>query len=328
MKVIIPLAGKGTRLRPHTFSKPKPLVKVAGKAVLGHILDTLKGLPVEEIVFITGAMQEQIEQYVSSNYKYKASYIKQEELLGDGYAIRMAKDIVDGDVLIVFVDTIFKADLGVIHNLKDDGIVWVKQTKTPERFGVVIVDDNENITKIVEKPTTFVSDLAVIGLYYFKDSKKMFSYLDKIIEQKKTSSGGEYRLADAIELMIEDGVKLKAYEVDVWADCGKPETLLSTNRYLLKHGHARIIDTENTVIIPPIHIGKGAKVENSIIGPYVSIAEDCVIKNSIIRNSIIDTGSTIENAALDSSLVGDNALVKDTFRKVNIGANSEIDLSE
>lgn len=328
MKVIIPLAGRGTRLRPHTHSKPKPLIKVAGKAVLGHILDTLKGLDVEEIIFITGDMQGQIQEFVSSNYKYRASYIKQEELLGDGYAINLAKDKIKGDVLIIFVDTVFKGDLSVIKKLKEDGIVWVKQTKTPERFGVVVLDKNKNIIKIVEKPKTFVSDLAVIGLYYFKDSAKMFSYLAKIIKNEKTSSGGEYRLADAIEIMIAGGIKLQAREVDVWADCGKPETLLSTNRYLLDHGHARTAPTKNSVIIPPVYIGEDVTVVNSIIGPHVSIAKKCVIINSIIRDSIIDQNSIIESSALDKSLIGDSALIKDTFRKVNVGDNSEIDLSE
>jgi glucose-1-phosphate thymidylyltransferase len=328
MKVIIPLAGRGTRLRPHTHSKPKPLIKVAGKAVLGHILDTLKGLAIEEIIFITGAMQEQIEDFVSSHYKYRTTYMQQEELLGDGYAINLAKNLVKGDVLIIFVDTIFKGDLSVINKLKEEGIVWVKQTKTPERFGVVVLDKDKNITKIVEKPKTFVSNLAVIGLYYFKDSTKMFSYLNKIIKKKKTSSGGEYRLADAIELMITDGIKLQAREVDVWADCGKPETLLSTNRYLLNHGHERTAPTKNSVIIPPVYIGEEVTVVNSIIGPHVSIAKKCVIINSIIKDSIIDQNSIIENSALNKSLIGDSALIKDTFRKVNVGDNSEIDLSE
>jgi len=168
MKVIIPLAGKGTRLRPHTFSKPKPLLRVAGKAVLGHIIDKLKPLDVEEIIFITGDMQEKIKEYVNSNYKYKARYIKQDELLGDGYAINLAKEYVKEDVLIVFVDTIFETDLSKIKNVKSDGVVWVQEVDDPRRFGVVVLK-NDHIEKIIEKSDEPISNLAIIGLYYIKN---------------------------------------------------------------------------------------------------------------------------------------------------------------
>jgi len=325
MKIIIPLAGKGTRLRPHTFSKPKPLIKVAGKAVLGHILDSFKGMDIEELVFITGDMDDQIKNYISSNYKYKASYIRQEELLGDGFAVNLAKDnIAKGDVLIVFVDTIFKADLSKIKSLKGDGICWVKKTDTPERFGVVVVKDGF-MTKIVEKPKEFVSDLAVIGLYYFKDSKKLFDNLDEVIKKNLTSAGGEYRIADALALMISKGLRFEAFDTDVWADCGNPETLLSTNRYLLENGCSNKPKGKNLVVIPPVCVDIGAEIENSIIGPFVSIGANAKIKNSIIKDSIIDDNSEIVNAALNRSLIGDSAVVKDTFRKFNVGDNSIID---
>jgi len=323
MKVIIPLAGKGTRLRPHTFSKPKPLLRVAGKAVLGHIIDKLKPLDVEEIIFITGDMQEKIEEYVSSNYKYKARYIKQDKLLGDGYAINLAKEYVKDDVLIIFVDTIFETDLSKIKKIKSDGVVWVKEVDDPRRFGVVVLK-NDHITKIVEKPDEPISNLALIGLYYIKNSSLMFHCLDEIIKCNLRSKG-EFRLADALGLMIKNGAKLNALEVDKWLDCGKPETLLSTNRYLLKNGFNKEIKTTNSVIISPVYIEDKVKIENSIIGPYASIASGCVIKNSIVKDSIVGENAIIENAALNKSLVGDSALIKDTFRKVNVGDNSEID---
>ena len=323
MKVIIPLAGKGTRLRPHTFSKPKPLLKVAGKAVLGHIIDKLKPLDVEEIIFITGDMQEKIEEYVSSNYKYKAKYIKQDELLGDGYAINLAKEYVKEDVLIVFVDTIFETDLSKIKSVKSDGVVWVKEVDDPRRFGVVVLK-NDHIEKIVEKPDEPISNLALIGLYYVKNSSLMFHCLDELIKCNLKSKG-EFRLADALGLMIKNGAKLNALEVNKWLDCGKPETLLSTNRYLLKNGSNKEIKTKNSVIISPVYIEDKVKIDNSIIGPYASIASGCVIKNSILKDSIVGDNAIIENAALDKSLVGDTALIKDTFRRVNVGDNSEID---
>jgi len=323
MKVIIPLAGKGTRLRPHTFSKPKPLLRVAGKAVLGHIIDKLKPLDVEEIIFITGDMQEKIEEYVSSNYKYKARYIKQDKLLGDGYAINLAKEYVKDDVLIIFVDTIFETDLSKIKKIKSDGVVWVKEVDDPRRFGVVVLK-NDHITKIVEKPDEPISNLALIGLYYIKNSSLMFHCLDEIIKCNLRSKG-EFRLADALGLMIKNGAKLNALEVDKWLDCGKPETLLSTNRYLLKNGFNKEIKTTNSVIISPVYIEDKVKIENSIIGPNASIASGCVIKNSIVKDSIVGENAIIENAALNKSLVGDSALIKDTFRKVNVGDNSEID---
>jgi len=323
MKVIIPLAGKGTRLRPHTFSKPKPLLKVAGKAVLGHIIDKLKPLDVDEIIFITGDMQEKIEEYVSSNYSYNARYIKQNKLLGDGYAINLAKEYVKDDVLIIFVDTIFETDLSKIKSVKSDGVVWVKEVDDPRRFGVVVLK-NDHIEKIVEKPDEPISNLALIGLYYVKNSSLMFHCLDEMIKCNLRSKG-EFRLADALGLMIKNGAKLNALEVDKWLDCGKPETLLSTNRYLLKNGFNKEIKTKNSVIIGPVYIEDKVKIENSIIGPYASVASGCVIKNSIIKDSIVGDNAIIENAALDKSLVGDTALIKDTFRRVNVGDNSEID---
>ncbi len=325
MKAIIPLAGVGTRLRPHTHTKPKPLIKVAGKAVLGHILDRLKAIEgsIEEVIFVTGEMGEQIEAYVSKNYNFKARYIEQDRLLGDGYAVNLAKEFIEEDVLIVFVDTIFETDLNVIKGNKADGIVWVKETDTPERFGIVQLE-NGFIKKIVEKPSEFISNLAVIGLYYFRDGKRMMAYLDKAIKNGVTSKG-EYRMADAISLMIQDGIKLESAEVKVWADCGKPETLLETNRYLLSNGRHKEIKGKNSVIIPPVYIEEDARIENSIIGPYVSVAAGCNINGSIIRDSIIDQGSVIENAVIEGSLVGNYAVVKGRFKKLNVGDSSQVD---
>jgi len=324
MKVVIPLAGKGTRLRPHTHSKPKPLMRLAGKTVLGPILDKLKTLPVEEVIFITGDMEDQIKEYVVRNFDFKTRYIKQDELKGDGHAVSLAEKYVDGDMLVIFVDTIFEADLNKIKDIDADGVIWVKATENPERFGVVLVENNK-ITRFVEKPKEYVSNLAAVGMYYFKDASLLFDHLKGTLNEGRTSHGGEHRIADALSRMLEHGVNLTPLEVDVWADCGKPETLLSTNRYLLENGHHRQIPVDNTVIIPPVHIEDGAHIKNSIIGPYVSIGKNCHIENSIIKDSIVDENATIKSAALVKSLVGDSASIHDIFRRLNIGDSSEID---
>jgi glucose-1-phosphate thymidylyltransferase len=323
MKVIIPLAGKGTRLRPLTHTRPKPLIPVAGKAVLGHILDRLSSLDISEVIFIVGDMWDQIKHYVDNNYLFNTRYIEQKELLGDGFAINLASEFIDEDVLIVFVDTIFETDLKIIENTKEEGIIWVKKVDDPERFGVVVLDDKGYISKIVEKPEKFVSDLAVIGLYYFKDYKKMLEALKHVIYGKITSKG-EYRLADTMQVMIEKGSKLKAVNVDEWLDCGKPETLFSTNRFLLDHGYSKSIKTVNSVIVPPVHIADNVKISNSIVGPYVSIAEGSEIKNAIITNCIISENSLVEDVVLSESIIGKDAVVKDFFKKLNVGDHSEV----
>ncbi|MBR9676069.1 NTP transferase domain-containing protein [Candidatus Woesearchaeota archaeon] len=325
IKVIIPLAGKGTRLRPHTYSKPKPLLHVAGKPVLGHILDSIKNLDVEEVIMITGDMEEQIREYVDNNYDYKTAYFKQTEMLGDGHAISMAKDEVrDTDVLIIFSDTLFVKNIKTdIDEIKDyDGIVWANKTDTPERFGILNTKE-ETITEIEEKPEKPKSDLAIIGLYYFKSSKQMFSYLEKAMNERRTSKG-EYRLADAMALMVEENHKLRAVPIGDWLDTGIPETMLSTNKYLLENGHNKTIKTNNSIIIEPVYIEDGCVINSSVIGPHVSIAKNSTVENSIIKNSIIGEESRIQNAQLTNSLIGDCAEVIEKEKSLNIASNTII----
>lgn len=301
------------------------MVHVAGKPVLGHILDKLDDLDVTEIVFVTGDMEDQIRSFIGSNYDYKCSYVKQDKLLGDGHALNMAKDLIDEDVLVIFVDTIFECDLkSDIDNLGDfEVIVWTNKTDDPRRFGIVNTD-GKTITELEEKPENPKSDLAVIGLYYFKDSKLLFDYLSKIIEEGKTSSGGEYRLADALEMMLSDDKKLKAETVDKWLDCGKPDTLLETNQYLLEHGKDKKNGSENTVIIDPVYIEDGTEIKNSVIGPFVSIAKNTKIKNCVIANSIIGVDSELESQNLEDSIIGDKTVLLHTPRKLNVGDNTQI----
>ncbi len=326
MKVIIPLAGFGTRLRPHTYSKPKPLVNVAGKPVLGHILDKLVDLAPEEVIFITGYLGEQIQAYVEANYDLPARYVEQKEMKGQAHAIRLAKDLVEGPVLIIFVDTIFETDLHDLDQVDADGILYVKRVDDPRRFGVAVLEDSR-VTRLIEKPTSFEHNLAVIGVYYLRDAAWLMSAIDELIE-RDIKTHGEYFLADALQIMIEQGAKLTARCLEVWEDCGKPETVLHTNRYLLEHGSQQLGTTVNSIVIPPVYIAKTATVEDSIIGPYVTIADEAVIRNSIVRDSIIDERSRIEDAMLSGSLIGRDARVAGSFERLNVGDSSQVDFAE
>jgi glucose-1-phosphate thymidylyltransferase len=325
MKVIIPLAGFGTRLRPHTFSKPKPLVNVAGKPVLGHILDKLVGLDIEEIVFITGYLGEQIEAYVEANYDFPARYVEQKELKGQAHALYLAREHVQGPTLIIFVDTIFETNLFELSKVTEDGVLYVKQVDDPRRFGVAVLE-NGYVSKLIEKPSTFEHNLAVIGVYYIRDSQWLMRAIEELIA-RDIKTQGEYFLADALQLMIDQGARLVARQLDVWEDCGKPETVLHTNRYLLDNGHGQTVETENSIIIPPVYIARTAKVTNSIVGPYVTIADEGVIIDSIVRDSIIDERAHIESAMLSGSLIGRDAKVSGTFDRLNVGDSSQVDFA-
>ncbi len=324
MKVVIPLAGFGTRLRPHTFTKPKPLVNVAGKPVLGHILDKLQGLDIDEIVFVVGYLGEQIKQYVEANYSFPARYVEQKELLGQAHAIHLAREYLSGPLIIIFVDTIFEADLSELESEEADGVIYVKEVEDPRRFGVVIVENGE-ITRLVEKPDTIENNLAVIGVYYVKDAAKLVQAIDELIA-RDIKTKGEYFLADALQVMIDNGARFRAAPVDVWEDCGKPETVLHTNRYLLERSGGQVNrDLENSIVIPPVYIADSARVVESIVGPYVTIDADSVVQRSILQDSIINKGANIEDSMLRQSLIGDHAVVRGSFERLNVGDSSQID---
>lgn len=342
MQVVIPLAGLGTRLRPHTHTKPKPLVTVAGKPVLGHIIDMLDGLRFEEIIFIVGYLGEQIEQYVTDTYDFPARYVEQKELKGQAHAIRLTRDFVKGPVLIVFGDGIIETDLMGLLDLDSDGVIYVKEVDDPRRFGVVTLKDGF-ITRFVEKPREPLSNLAVIGIYFIKDHQLLFECIEQLIEQN-IQTKGEFYLADALQLMVAQGAEFEVRTADVWEDCGTPESLLQTNRYLLRKTVTDGRNTDNSIIIPPVSIADTASVVNSIVGPYVcigenstivasvvgpyvSIANDNEISSSIVKDSIINQGSRIEEAMLSNSLIGENARVKGTFERLNVGDWSQVDSS-
>ncbi len=324
MKAVILLAGLGTRLRPHTYSRPKPLVNVAGKPVLAHILDGMSSLKFDEIIFIVGYLGEQIQDYVTQAYpNLKARYVVQEEMRGQAHAIALAKQYIDQDVLIIFGDTIWETDWKRLSEVKGDGLIFVKEVADPRRFGVVILEDGI-VKRFVEKPDRPISNLAVVGVYYLKDWKGLNCAVEDLME-RKIQTKGEYYLADALQLMIDRGDKLEAETIKMWEDCGTREALLETNRYLLGRNGSHAPPTNESQVIQPVYIADDAQITRSIVGPYVSISSGAVVEDSILRNCIISEDARIENAALESSLVGKDAHVRGTFERLNVGDSSEID---
>jgi glucose-1-phosphate thymidylyltransferase len=327
MKVIIPLAGFGTRLRPLTYTRPKPLLNVAGKAVLGHVLDTLQGLEVDEVVIIVGYLGDQIREYVKAHYDYPTRFVEQKELLGQAHALWLAREGIEGPVLIIFVDTLYEADLSELASTTADGIIYAKEVEDPRRFGVVrVVGADHRIMQLIEKPAGFEDRLAVIGLYYVKDGAWLMRAVDELLQRQQMTKG-EYYLADALQLMIDGGAYLMAREVSVWEDCGKPETVLSTNRYLLSHGHSNCSEgPAGSVIVPPVNLGTGVVLDQAIVGPYATVADGAVIRRSAISDSIVGKGALVENTILSNSLIGDDAVVRGRPRKLNVGDSSQIDI--
>jgi glucose-1-phosphate thymidylyltransferase len=325
MKVIIPLAGFGKRMRPQTWSKPKPLLNVAGKPVLGHVLDKFKPLDIQDVIFIVGWLGEQIEEYVQANYDFRAHYVVQHELKGQAHAMYLAKEYLSGPCIIIFVDTLFEADLSQLEHSDADGVMFVQEVEDPRRFGVVVEQDGR-IVRLIEKPDGFENRKAVIGLYYIKDGAALANALEYVLTHD-VQVKGEFYLASALQIMIDNGARFISQEVSVWEDCGELETLLHTNRYLLEHGHAQEVPVHNAVLIPPVNIAPTAWIENSIVGPYATVCDDVRMSGSIVRDAIIEVGSTIENVSFEHSLVGRHATVKGALRRLNIGDDDLIDLA-
>src|SRR5438552_8209365 len=267
MKVIIPAGGYGTRMRPHTHTRPKPLVPVAGRPSLAFILDQLKPLPVDEVIVITGKLGEQMEEYVAKHYDYKARFIEQKLMRGQADAIALAEEYLQGDLLVLFVDTLFEADLTVVNKLKEseDGVMFVAEVPDPSRFGIAVVGPDGYVTKVVEKPQEPESNLAVVGLYYIKDSKWLLRSIHKLMDSGRNRSG-EYFLADALQVMIDDGAKFIVEPVTIWEDTGTPDAVLHSNRYLLRKmdEHTEPYMRGSSLVIPPCYIAPEATAEHSV----------------------------------------------------------------
>ncbi len=324
MKVIIPLAGKGTRLRPHTYLTPKPMMKVAGKPVMSYVLDELKKLGnVEQIIYITGHLKEKVEEYARAEMDVPSVFIEQKVQDGTAGAIALAREYVDQPVLIIFVDTIFDADLTKVKSVDADGIIWVKEVEDYQRFGVVVTDKDGNMTKIVEKPKTPISRRANIGLYYVRNWKLLFEGIDWVLQQPKNQ--GEYFLTDAFQYMIEKGAKIKVIDVQGWFDAGKIETMIETNQAMLTRGRARRPkDAGDSTIIDPVYIEDNVTLRKSKIGPNVSIGAGTVLENAELSHSIIGSNAKISKSVLKNSLVGDDTVVEGVKGEMTVGDHSEV----
>ncbi|MEJ7809140.1 MAG: sugar phosphate nucleotidyltransferase [Gemmatimonadaceae bacterium] len=324
MKVIIPLAGKGTRLRPHTHVTPKPMLKVAGKPVMAYILEDLQRLGnVEQIVYVTGHLKEKVEAYVREAFDFPAVFVEQEVQNGTATAVALARPYVDQPVLIIFVDTIFDADLSVIKTTDADGIIWVKEVEDYQRFGVVVTDANGDMTRIIEKPKTPISKRANIGLYYIRNWQLLYEGIDHVMQQP--ANMGEFYLTDAFQYMIDRGAKIRVLDVEGWYDAGKIETLLDTNRVMLEKGRARRpAAAEGVTLIDPVYVEDGVTITSSTVGPNVSVGAGSVIEHSVLSNAVVGTKATVRRCVLRNSLVGDEAVIEGFRGEVTAGDHSEV----
>lgn len=332
MKVIIPVAGMGKRLRPLTHTAPKVLLQVAGKPILGHILDEISKLDdVSSVTFIIGYMGDKIQQYVESNYSFEAHFVTQKEMLGLGHAIYLSAEHNRGDepILIILGDTIIRTDFAKIFTSRHS-CIGVMEVEDPTRFGIVELS-GEFVKRLIEKPDPPPSNLAIVGIYYLLNPSLLFDSLDHIVANNIRTKD-EYQLTDALQSMLDKGEKMTSFAVEGWFDCGKPETLLATNRALLelKPDRSTCISPDcykQSILIPPVFVGEGAQISNSIIGPYSSISSRAEIRNSIIENSIIGDNATVKSVVLRETIIGNDAGIIGEAFKLNIGDNSWIDFT-
>lgn len=330
MKIIVPMAGRGSRLRPHTLTIPKPLIPIAGKPIVHRLVEDIAKVldeKIDEVAFIIGEdFGEKVEtdlKHIAESLGAKASIYYQDKPLGTGHAIMCAKDSLEGPAVIAYADTLFKADFTL--DKEADSVIWVKQVKNPEAYGVVKLNDNRQITDLVEKPKEFVSDLAVIGIYYFKDVAILKNELQKVLDNN-IIRGGEYQINDGIEAMKQQGLIFVPGKVDEWMDCGNKDVTVETNGRMLKFlhqdGEKLISDSvmiRNSEITEPCFIGEKVELINAKIGPNVSIGDGSVILNSTISNSLIQNFSEIRNAKLDNAMIGSFAKFNGEFTSVSIG---------
>ncbi|MBU0509161.1 NTP transferase domain-containing protein [bacterium] len=324
MKAIIPVAGVGSRLRPHTFTQPKVLLNVAGKPILGHILDNLVASGVTEVTPVVGQMGDLIEAYIRKNYSIPCEFVVQTEPKGLADAVSLGLKHDDKEVLVILGDTIFETDIkSVIRDCQTTSI-GVRTVEDARRFGVVETTDNGRVSRLVEKPEVPKSNLVIVGIYLIRNAPLLRKCIDLLFERKLTTRG-EYQLTDALQLMIEHGEAITTFPVSDWFDCGKPETLLATNRHLL--------DTLNTgkqerrdgaLIVPPVYIHPDAVLERAIVGPYATIGAGAVVRDAMVQDSVLGEGARVESALVTGSLVGNNSCITGHFLRYNLGDSSEI----
>jgi glucose-1-phosphate thymidylyltransferase len=311
VKLIVPLAGKGTRLLPLTARVPKPLVRVAGRPVMDYVMDAMRGLDVEELIVITGHLRDVVERYIGTHYDLPTRFVEQRMLDGTAGAINLARPYVDGPVLIVFVDTLFEADLGLVRTADADGIIWTKAVEDYQRFGVIVTDARGYMTRIVEKPQEPISKLANIGLQYIRDWQTLFEGIAHVMTQRP-GKGGEFYLTDAFQYMVDRGRRLLTASVRGWYDCGQVDTLLETNRHLLEAGRARIPSgpCPRCTLVPPVYIEDGVTMHDATLGPNVSLEAGSVVAESTIANSILGRNVRVVRSTVQGSLVGDDQVIE------------------
>lgn len=334
MKIIVPMAGRGSRLRPHTLTVPKPLIPIAGKPIVQRLVEDIAkvaGEKIEEVAFIIGDFGAEVEASlikIAEDLGAKGSVYVQDEPLGTAHAIKCAEESMQGDVVVAFADTLFKADF--ILDKNSDGVIWVKKVDDPSAFGVVKLDDYGFITDFVEKPKTFVSDLAIIGIYYFNSAEKLMSEINYIM-QNDIKEGGEFQLTTALENLRQKGAKFSLGKVDDWMDCGNKNATVETNGKVLGYEKDNIFpypassSIENCLIIPPCFIGENVKLSNSKIGPRVSIGNNTTVINSNIDNSLIQENTIIDHGNLSNSMIGNSAQYFGVAREISLGDFSVLD---
>ncbi len=328
MKVIVPLAGLGTRLLPLTKRVPKPLIRVAGRPVMDYVMDTLLGLDVEELIVITGHLKAEVERYIRDHYPIPARFIEQKTLDGTAGAVDLARPHVRGPVLIIFVDTLFEADLGGIRTSDADGIIWAKEVEDYRRFGVIVTDERGYMARIVEKPDTPVSRLANIGLYYIRDWRTLFEGIAHVLKQSPNK--GEFYLTDAFQYMVDRGRRIATARVEGWYDCGKVGTLLETNRHLLERGRARLPvgPCPRCTIRPPVYVEEGVTIHDATIGPNVSIEAGSYVTESTVANSLLGRNVRVVRARVEGSLVGDDQVIEGKSLVGSVLAGGELAAAE
>ena len=337
LKIVIPMAGWGTRMRPHTWSKPKPLVSVAGKTSLEHLMDMFKTLPEPEnveYIFIVGPYlgELQVPAFIKEKYpNLKAHYVVQHEMKGQSHALALSREYLRGPMMVCFSDTLMETDFSFLANEAADGVAWVMPVPDPRRFGVAELNNDGWVTRFIEKPQSMDNNLVVVGCYYFKSAEKLLAAIDEQM-QRGIMLKGEYFLTDTITMMIEHGAKVRTNQISTWLDTGTIEATLDTNRILLDRGadNSSEAATRPTVkIVPPVFIHPTAEVDSAVIGPYVSIGANCKISAAVIQDSIIEEGTQIKRAALKRSLIGSNCHIegqtdKEEASSLNIGDNSSV----
>jgi len=327
MRIIVPMAGMGKRMRPHTLTTPKPIIPVAGKPIVQHLVEDIIRMcnqKVEEIAYVVGHFGKEAEDNlikIAESLGAKGTIHYQDTPLGTAHAILCAQSALKGPVVVAFADTLFSADFRMDEDC--DGVIWVKQIEDPRQFGVVKTTKDNVITDFVEKPKDFVSDLAIIGIYYIKDGENLKAELQYLIDNNILDKG-EYQLTNALENMKTKGLKLKAGQVDEWLDCGNKDATVYTNKRVLElkypNNHiAKTATLTNSVVIPPCFIGENVTLENAVVGPFVSVGSNSSINSSVVRNSIVRENTSIQDAGIDNSLIGNYVQYRQQLRDLSMG---------